>query len=941
MINQIYLKIKNLIFFMIIINFNFTTTISAQDCTNNLSPISNFGVQEELNISKNYITENTIIAGQTYVFSFEAKFRANRDNFTKIVGVNFEQNGGFHHEVSEVITTREFHPYEIEFTPKAGFDRVNVFAFKLDNDVSITVRNACLQLKTSTTNPDFCQNNLSPTKGFEITQSSTNRIDIQNTDITTGEKYVLIFDAKINAGSEHKFAGVNFNNSGVWIAEFREDLSTQMENYRIEFTAPSGFNDVNVFAFKSNGNATVTMQNICLVPFDENNGPPVTDEEPTTNNNCLNNENNLKIEDSTTWNGDFLAVGSAIKGNHQYVLNFSARYTAAIEPGIKIAGINFKDGNSSFDFREHITSRDFKQYEIVFTAPSTFSSANTFVWMSQISGQTKVELKDVCLREIPRSSGSTDFNIITLNNYPTPTTNECGMYVGIASPVNSHHIDPRTNFNNTFHNCFNIIVPENGMKMGTLKKGVTHNGVTPVGPDVWNTIPLEQEIGWANSNIPIRGHTLCWHGAIKDETQVPDPSCNLAVETCTSRESKNPDYLKRMSNTDLEIELKNHISDVITLMNDQYTFNGKPRAESWDVVNEALRGNDPDSEHGPFRTFNEIDGDIFVDEVTNEIDNRNMNVNANGIECIWERLGYDSNYSFTNFDGKVRPIPKYIITAFKEAERVVNLREDTKNQALVYNDWGAEFEGSYGNKSEVQFRMIKALKNHPTQPIRIDGIGFQSHFSMKPGAPDQITYDRLQSFKNNIERYTTEWPDIKIYFTEVDITLPDNAEESDIVSQAMYYKLLAQLAASIPQTEAFITWGLIDRLSWVNSDQTRAPLLFRKEGNNYIPKQSYFEVLEALREANCSSSSKLALQGDELEDQLFEVYPIPFNQQFSISSTQASSQLKVYDMTGRLKLEQSIQDGITHINTTDLRAGCYLIELESKGSISRQKVIKH
>lgn len=795
--------IKKLILYIIIINFGFLNNLLAQNCTNNLSPISTFSVQNNLNISKTYVADHTIVAGQTYVFSFEAKFSANRDNITKIVGVNFEKNNQYFEEFSKVVLSRDFRTYEIEFSPKAGFDKVNVFAFKQDSDVSINVRNACLQLKTN----------------------------------------------------------VNEN---------------------------------------------------------------------PTNNDCLNNKNSLKIENNITWAGDFLTVGQAIKTNHQYVLTFSAKYIAANEPHIKIAGINFKVGGASIDYREHITSRDLKPYEIVFTAPSSFNSVNTFVWMSEPNGQTKIEVKDICLREIARSSNSQNFNIITLNNYPTPNpANDCGMYLGIASPVNSDYIKPRTGFNNAFRNCFNIIVPENGMKMGTLKTGFKKDGVIPVRPDIWNTEPLNQEIGWANNNLPIRGHTLCWHGGKVDDSS-------------SDRDSKNPAYLNDITNnTDLENVLKNHIRDVINLMNNDFKDNrGKPRVESWDVVNEAFRGIDPDSKFGPFRTFGTEPKDVFVDQGTGKTINLNEVGDANGIECIWERLGNNSNYTFV-FNGRTRQIPQYIITAFNEAERVVNLRQDTRNQALIYNDWGAEFEDVYGDKAEAQFQMIKALKNHRTNPVRIDGIGFQCHFNMNPGNPGQITYDRILSFKRNIERYTTEWPDIKIYFTEVDITLPDHADYSDEVSQAMYYKLLAQLAASIPQTEAFITWGLIDKLSWVNSDQTRAPLLFKKEGDFYNPKQTYFKVLEALREANCSSSNRLGTAATELQAQLFEVYPNPFNQYLSINTTNKKGDLKVYDMTGGLRIEQKLNEGFVNINTTHLQPGCYLIELSSNGIISRQKIVKH
>lgn len=913
------IKLKSMLLF-IIINLAFATISIAQNCTNNLLNNPNFEVEGNTNLIRNNVE---LTAGQIYKLKFDAEFSANRDNITKLVGVNFMKNNQFFQEFSEVVTTRSMLPYEIVFTAPSDFNNVtaNVFAYKDASDVSITVRNACLTLQnnSNSANSDFCENDIARVADFSIKPFNIKRNDIIGID--ANKKYILTFKAKIDAGSNVKIAGISFNKSGRIVAEFSKQVNTQLNDYSIEFTAPGDFNNANIFAYKTNSNATLSLQDICLKKADD-----VT----TGSTGCLGNiakKASLKISGGTNWDGD-LEVGKSIQANKQYVLSFLGKIVNPANAQTKIAGISFKQGNQHVaEFRKTISTEQFKPYEIVFTAPA-FSTANTFVWKSNDNGQTTIELKDVCLREIPRSTGFR--NISVLKNYPKPSSsNNCGMYVGIASPINSHHIEPRTFFNNAFNNNFNIIVPENGLKMGTLKTGITHGGVTPVGKDVWNTEPLEQEINWANRGIPIRGHTLCWHGGIKDEHD-------------GLRTSKNPDYLKDMSNLNLERELKRHIRETINYMNNNYTFsNGKPRVESWDVVNEALRGNDSDSRFGPFRTFNAIEGDVYIDEVTQEVDNRNTNGNANGIECVWEKLGYNANYTFSFNNGPLRAVPNYIITAFKEAESVINSNSNTKNQALVYNDWGAEFEGSYGNKAEVQFQMIKALKNHPTQPIRIDGIGFQCHFSMRPGDPAQITYDRLQSFKKTIERYTTEWPDIKIYFTEIDITLPDNADNTDIESQAMYYKLLAQLAASIPQTEAFITWGLIDRLSWVNNDQTRAPLLFRKDRNNYMKKQTYFEVLEALKEADCSSSTKFGSETGELENQMFEVYPNPFNQYLSISTTNQSGHLKVYDMTGRLRIAQKVNGEFTNINTNSLHSGYYLIELESNGLVSRQKIIKH
>ncbi len=568
----------------------------------------------------------------------------------------------------------------------------------------------------------------------------------------------------------------------------------------------------------------------------------------------------------------------------------------------------------------------------------------------------------------------TNGNISVLKDYPTPEQDPtCGMYIGAAATT-LYQDHEETNYLETFKDNFNMVVPEVGMKMDFLKPDGTFNP---------NNFALQAEVdGLAGKNtddLIVRGHTISWHGGkkmIKDNqpnhcfNNVQDgnetgKNCGGSCAPChcfnkiqdgneqridcggscvPCRDSNNPNYLKGMTNSQLENELRGYIAQMMNSMNSKY------KIESWDVVNEAFRGIDPNSPHGPFRTFAEIQGDVSFHGGVE--DNRNFNGAANGIPCIWEKLGY-SNIEFEVF-GTRHKIPNYIIIAFQEAAK-----HRLPGQALVYNDWGAEILGVYGNKAEYQFQMIKKLRTINTpegQPI-IDGVGFQCHFDVdfeNPNAlpahrgpsPNRIDQNRINQFGTVINKYTSDpiTQNMKIYFSEVDIALPIERTNQDRINQKEAYRLLVDFAASIPQTEAFVTWGLADDFSWIGAN--KEPLLFKKKFKNnnqfekFEAKAAYFEALNALKAASCNTNKLIGYFDNEVEP-IFTAYPNPFDQTIQIDLEEGNGEMKIYDMTGRTMLSQSINSNQTNVNTERLKAGYYLIEVESNGETQTQKIIKH
>ena len=127
--------------------------------------------------------------------------------------------------------------------------------------------------------------------------------------------------------------------------------------------------------------------------------------------------------------------------------------------------------------------------------------------------------------------------------------------------------------------------------------------------------------------------------------------------------------------------------------------------------------------------------------------------------------------------------------------------EADPNAKLFYNDYDAE---QINKKSDAIYAMAKDFKK---RGVPLDGIGFQTHISLKFDDPV-----KLASYAKNLERFAKLGLDLHI--TELDIRLSDSSPAS-LSAQAKLYGEIADLCVQQPACKLLQTWGFTDKHSWI------------------------------------------------------------------------------------------------------------------------------
>jgi endo-1,4-beta-xylanase len=184
--------------------------------------------------------------------------------------------------------------------------------------------------------------------------------------------------------------------------------------------------------------------------------------------------------------------------------------------------------------------------------------------------------------------------------------------------------------------------------------------------------------------------------------------------------------------------------------------------------------------------------------------------------------------------------PEYIPLAFQFAH------EADPQALLFYNDFDAE---GMNRKSQAVYDLVKGLKE---AGVPIHGVGMEMHITLD----GQPTADDLAA---NLRRLGDLG--LIVHITEMDVrtqeatdvlnrseqSLPDKREYSSaLLAQAEVYRRVFTACLQAPNCQAFVTWGLTDRQSWIPGWTGRpdAPLLFDEAGR---PKPAYDALIEALK----------------------------------------------------------------------------------------------
>lgn len=143
-------------------------------------------------------------------------------------------------------------------------------------------------------------------------------------------------------------------------------------------------------------------------------------------------------------------------------------------------------------------------------------------------------------------------------------------------------------------------------------------------------------------------------------------------------------------------------------------------------------------------------------------------------------------------------------------------REAAPKAQLVYNDYMDWGTGSEKHRAGV-LRLLEALKKGD---VPVDALGIQAHVTVP--ADTGAVQRRERDWRAFLDEVTGMGYGLLV--TEFDVD--DRDIEGDAAARdrqvADYGKAWSQIVLSYPQTSAFVTWGLSDRFSWLDSFRPRA-----------------------------------------------------------------------------------------------------------------------
>jgi endo-1,4-beta-xylanase len=237
------------------------------------------------------------------------------------------------------------------------------------------------------------------------------------------------------------------------------------------------------------------------------------------------------------------------------------------------------------------------------------------------------------------------------------------------------------------------------------------------------------------------------------------------------------------------------------------------RMHSWDVVNEAIEVKDG---------------------------------RADGMRnSVWLRLAGDD----------------YIELAFRTA------READPQALLTYNDYGIEAETAEAERKREA--VIGLLRRMVARRVPVDAVGVQSHIGavalVSGGAGGPVAGP---AYGAGLMRFSAAARELglQVFVTEMDVNdraLPVDAVVRDLAVATAYRRYL-DLVLGDPAVRAVLTWGITDRYTWLDHEDTRAdglperPLPF---DSDYKAKPACFAIRDAFDGRNGSGRKPVSAQG--------------------------------------------------------------------------------
>ena len=217
----------------------------------------------------------------------------------------------------------------------------------------------------------------------------------------------------------------------------------------------------------------------------------------------------------------------------------------------------------------------------------------------------------------------------------------------------------------------------------------------------------------------------------------------------------------------------------------------KGRVQSWDVVNEAIQPTDGE---------------------------------PNGMrKTVWYKaMGME-----------------YIDLAYRSA------READPHAKLSYNDYGVEYDNE--EQAERRRDVLALLRRMQQNKVPIDAVGIQSHIkAVSPSTIGKGLTDYMDAIRGM---------GLEIYLTELDVN-DDDVQSNDIAERdravADTYRHFLDLALANPAVKLMLTWGVSDRMTWLNGGPTH----HQKQPNRgqralpfdpqYRPTPAFFAIRDSI-----------------------------------------------------------------------------------------------
>ena len=182
--------------------------------------------------------------------------------------------------------------------------------------------------------------------------------------------------------------------------------------------------------------------------------------------------------------------------------------------------------------------------------------------------------------------------------------------------------------------------------------------------------------------------------------------------------------------------------------------------------------------------------------------------------------------------------PGYIDLAYRTARKV-----DPK-ALLCYNDY--DIESDAPAQAAKRAALLKLVRGMQQRNVPIDAIGIQSH--IKAGEK-QVYGEGLRQFMHEVQGMG-----LKMLLTEMDVNdraLPSDVATRDKAVAAIYGNYL-RLTLGNPDTIALLTWGITDKYTWLNGEDSRPDKLPERAlpfDADLRPKPAYVAEVEAIRNA--------------------------------------------------------------------------------------------